>query len=194
MKRAFTLFAVFGLVAAACGSGPDAAPPTSVAQTSTTFSDPRIPVIFDYSPTVSDVGALVFLAVHPDVRLVAVTLPGTGEGHCSPGVEHTRGVLVALGLDDVPVACAPDRGYGELNPFPEDWRASSDSMDLPLAAPNETYNHRPILMSIEARYKELRLRFIKSGSLFLSLHEICCLCEIPSSLGFIKKSDTFRRR
>jgi len=138
MKRAFTLFAVFGLVAAACGSGPDAAPPTSVAQTSTTFSDPRIPVIFDYSPTVSDVGALVFLAVHPDVRLVAVTLPGTGEGHCSPGVEHTRGVLVALGLDDVPVACAPDRGYGELNPFPEDWRASSDSMDLPLAAPNET--------------------------------------------------------
>lgn len=150
MKRVSILLLVLGLIAVACGSGPEAAPPTSVAPTSTTPPDPRIPVIFDYSPTVSDVGALVFLALHPGVRLIAVTLPGTGEGHCTPGVEHTRGVLVALGLDDVPVACAPDQGYGPLNPFPEDWRASSDSMDLPVADSNETRSASELIAGLLA--------------------------------------------
>jgi inosine-uridine nucleoside N-ribohydrolase len=94
-------------------------------------------VIFDYSPTVSDVGALVFLAVHPDLRLIGVTLPGPGESHCEFGVAHTRGALVALGLGDVPVACGVDAGYGDLSSFPTEWRLSADTIDLPEAEPNE---------------------------------------------------------
>jgi pyrimidine-specific ribonucleoside hydrolase len=103
----------------------------------TVAPDLRTPVILDYSPTVSDLGALAFVAAHPDLRLVAVTLPGTGESYCEPGVAHTRGVLVELGLDDVPVACGPEDPTTGWNAFPTSWRVASSEMDLPLADPNE---------------------------------------------------------
>ncbi|MFQ5558807.1 MAG: hypothetical protein ACE5GB_15035, partial [Acidimicrobiales bacterium] len=76
-------------VAAAAVPAPDA--------TAAGLDDGRRPVILDYSPTVSDLGALAFLASHPGLRLVGVTLPGTGESHCGPGIAHTRGVLEDLG-------------------------------------------------------------------------------------------------
>lgn len=133
MQRALSLLVVLGLAGAACGSNPAAAPATSVAPTSTTLADLRTPVILDYSPTVSDAGALVFLAVHPDLRLIGVTLPGPGESHCEFGVAHTRGALAALGRSDVAVACGTDEGYGRLNPFPADWRQNADTIDLPEA-------------------------------------------------------------
>jgi pyrimidine-specific ribonucleoside hydrolase len=119
---------------------PTTSAPSTTAPSATTTtppSDPRIPVIFDYSPTVSDVGALAFLASHPDLRLLAVTLPGTGESYCEPGVAHTRGMLETLGLGDVPVACGPEDPTTGFNAFPTSWRVGSNEMDLPEAAPNE---------------------------------------------------------
>jgi hypothetical protein len=46
-------------------------------------------VIVDYSPTLSDVPALLYVAARPDVDLLAVTLPGTGESSCAIGVRRT---------------------------------------------------------------------------------------------------------
>ena len=37
------------------------------------------PVIVDYSPTVSDVGGLMYLLAHPRVDVIAISLPVTGE-------------------------------------------------------------------------------------------------------------------
>ena len=99
--------------------------------------DTRRPVILDYSPTVSDLGALVFLASHPDLRLIGVTLPGTGESHCEPGVSHTRGVLEQLGKGEVPVVCGPEDPVTGFNAFPTSWRIQSDEIGLPEATPNE---------------------------------------------------------
>lgn len=109
---------------------------TTVAEEPTTTM--RRPVILDYSPTVSDIGALAFLASHPSLELIGVTLPGTGESHCEPGVAHTRGVLTMLGLGDLPVACGPEEPLSGFNAFPTSWRVASDSMGLPVASPNET--------------------------------------------------------
>jgi inosine-uridine nucleoside N-ribohydrolase len=122
-------------------SAPAPSTTASPATTSTTTAAPQVsprrPVVLDYSPTVSDLGALAFLASHPDLELIGVTLPGTGESHCEPGVAHTRGVLTALGLGDVPVACGPEEPVTGFNAFPTSWRVASDEMDLPEAPPNE---------------------------------------------------------
>jgi inosine-uridine nucleoside N-ribohydrolase len=70
----------------------------------------------DYSPTVSDVGGLLYLLSHPGVEVLAITLPVTGEAGCELGLEVTLGILAMLEREDVPVACDPE--------FPldaEDW-------------------------------------------------------------------------
>ena len=51
-----------------------------------------VSVIVDQSPTVSDVGALGFLAARADVDLLAVTMPATGEADCvARGGDHPGG-------------------------------------------------------------------------------------------------------
>ena len=123
---------------------------TSVTETSEAILvvDGRTPVILDYSPTVSDLGALAFVAMHPELRLIAVTLPGTGESYCDEGVAHTRGVLVALGFNEVPVACGPDDPLTGWNAFPTSWRAGSSEMDLPTATPNDTRSAPELLADV----------------------------------------------
>jgi hypothetical protein len=53
----------------------------------------QLHVVLDYSPTLSDAGALLYLASNPRVDLLAVTLPGTGEADCGPGTRTTRSLL-----------------------------------------------------------------------------------------------------
>ena len=68
----------------------------------------RIPVIVDYSPTVSDVGGLMYLLAHQNVEVIAISLPMTGEAGCALGIEVTLGILAMFERDEVPVACSPD--------------------------------------------------------------------------------------
>jgi pyrimidine-specific ribonucleoside hydrolase len=145
VRRSIAVGLVFVMLLAACSDGtaatsvPDATTTTAASTTSTTsVPDSRTPVILDYSPTVSDVGALVFVASHPDLRLLAVTLPGTGESYCDEGVAHTRGLLELLGQGYVPVACGPNEPITGWNAFPTSWRVGSNEIDLPEAEPNES--------------------------------------------------------
>lgn len=62
-------------------------------------------VLVDYSPTVSDTGALLYLLAHPDVDVVAVTLPTTGEAGCDLGLRVTVGLLELMDQTEIPVAC-----------------------------------------------------------------------------------------
>ncbi len=84
---------------------------------------PRMPVVLDYSPTLSDAGALLYLASNPAVELLAVTLPGTGEADCEPGVRITRSLLTTAGLGDVPVGCGRNTPLIGDRDWPEEWRA-----------------------------------------------------------------------
>lgn len=85
-------------------------------------------MIFDYSPTVSDVGALLYLSSHPNVDLLAVTLPGTGESDCEPGVRTTRFVLELAGRPDVPVGCGRDKPLEGYRDWPTAWRAEANAI------------------------------------------------------------------
>lgn len=124
-----------GALASACDTDQPqtTAPPTTAAATR---PDP-LPVLVDYSPTVSDVGALMYLAATPDVDLRAVTLAGTGESRCAAAVPNTRALLALAGHDDVPVACGSVDPIGPGNEWPEEWRDAADALTpLELAAPS----------------------------------------------------------
>jgi pyrimidine-specific ribonucleoside hydrolase len=151
---------VLALLAAGCGS----ASPTATVSPTSVASGVRVPVILDYSPTVSDVGALVFLATHPRVELIGVTLPGTGESRCTPGVAHTRGILEVLGSGDVPVACGRDDAVGVLRAFPTGWRDRSDTMDLPDGLPNEQRTAPELIADLVADAR-LPVRIVAVGPL-----------------------------
>ncbi|MEO8363927.1 MAG: nucleoside hydrolase [Ilumatobacteraceae bacterium] len=81
-----------------------------------------IPVLLDYSPTLSDAGALLYLASNPKVELVAVTLPGTGEADCEPGVRTTRSLLKIVKYGDIPVGCGRNTPLIANRDWPEEWR------------------------------------------------------------------------
>jgi purine nucleoside permease/inosine-uridine nucleoside N-ribohydrolase len=90
---------------------------------------PRIPVIFDTDMAIDDWAALLYLARHPGVELLAVTVAGSGEAHCEPGVKNA---LALLDLVDphggVPVSCGdayPEDGYFV---FPVPWQEDMDRL------------------------------------------------------------------
>ena len=117
---ALTLSACDGGGAALTGASVTVASATSVVSESIT-SAPRplgkTKVVVDYSPTVSDVGALLYLLSHPNVDVVAVTLPVTGEAGCNLGVDVTLRILALLGRDSTPVACGLEMPAG-AKPWP----------------------------------------------------------------------------
>ncbi|MEO0438769.1 MAG: nucleoside hydrolase [Pseudomonadota bacterium] len=89
----------------------------------------RIPVVFDTDMAIDDWAALLFLAKHPTIDLKAVTVAGSGEAHCEPGV---RNVIALLALVDphhsVPVSCGdayPTDGYFV---FPVAWQEDMDRL------------------------------------------------------------------
>ena len=88
----------------------------------------RLQVIFDYSPTLSDANALLYLASNPAVDLLAVTLPGTGEADCEAGTRITRALLKLAGSGDVPVGCGRNAPLVGSRDWPEEWRAAANEL------------------------------------------------------------------
>ena len=116
---------------AGCGGGETAttSQPTNTAPSASQQDTAPIPMLVDYSPTLSDVTALLYLAEHPGVDLRAVTLAGTGESHCDAARPNTLALLALAGLDDVPVVCGPSTSVGPGNEWPEEWRQAADALD-----------------------------------------------------------------
>ena len=134
--RAAAILTATLIVSSACGSDSGSEPSSTSSESASTVSDSAPmsapsggrPMIVDYSPTLSDVPALMFLATHPDVDLLAVTLPGTGEADCGPGVRQTRALLVIAGHPDTPVGCGRDEPMEGDRDWPDAWRDSANNL------------------------------------------------------------------
>jgi len=98
-------------------TGPQASPAVTLT-TVVSAEDEPIPVIVDYSPTVSDVGGLMYLLSNPALEVRAISLPVTGEAGCDLGLRVTFGVLALFGREEIPVACDEERPE-----FAHDWPA-----------------------------------------------------------------------
>ena len=101
----------------------------------------EVSVIVDQSPTVSDVGALGFLAARRDVELLAVTMPATGEADCSLGAVATRAVLDAADRIGVPIGCGGEPLDG-TNEWPTAWSESADALAEIVAPGAEAATYR----------------------------------------------------
>lgn len=85
------------------------------------------PVIFDTDMAHEDMFAALFLLSHPNVDVRAITVSGTGESHCGPGVSHALGLVGLSGHTDIPVACGRETPLAGNHVFPAEWRQAVDN-------------------------------------------------------------------
>ncbi|MBL8132968.1 MAG: nucleoside hydrolase [Anaerolineae bacterium] len=87
-----------------------------------------LPIIFDTDMAFEDWIAMLFLLQHPAVEVRAVTIPGTGEAHCDPGVRNAMNLLMLAEKPDIPVACGRETPLFGSSTWPAEWREYVDRM------------------------------------------------------------------
>lgn len=91
-------------------------------------------VIIDTDMAHDDWTAVLYLLQRPDIEVIAVTVAGTGEAHCAPGMHHALELIQLAGESNIPVACGRKTALGNGHEFPAEWRTSVDALgglDLP---------------------------------------------------------------
>lgn len=90
--------------------------------------EPQIPkpVILDVDMAHEDMFSALFLLLHPNVDLRAMTVSGSGEAHCESGVANALGLVVLSGHADIPVACGRETPLAGNHEFPAEWRRAAD--------------------------------------------------------------------
>lgn len=91
------------------------------------FESPK-PVIIDTDMAADDWMAILYLLRRADVNVLALTIAGTGEAHCNPGVQRAMSLVQLGGHPDIPVACGRETPLQGMNAFPEDWRTWVDNL------------------------------------------------------------------
>ena len=84
------------------------------------------PVILDVDMAHEDMFSALFLLSHPNVDLRAITVSGTGEAHCEPGVRNALGLVALTGNKSIPVACGRETPLVGNHEFPAAWRQEAD--------------------------------------------------------------------
>ena len=87
-------------------------------------SPDAVPVLVDTDLAPDDLAALALLARHPDVDLVAITVPGTGELGCV-GRGLVADLFEGLGTPPPPLACGDTARGPDGRPFPQAWMVGS---------------------------------------------------------------------
>lgn len=117
-KLIFALLLVQITLLSACAQAPE---PVEI------VPDSPVPLIFDTDMAHEDMIAALFLLQHPNVDLRAITVAGTGEAHCQPGVRNAQGLAALAGVPELPVACGRETPLQGNHEFPAEWRQGADS-------------------------------------------------------------------
>lgn len=109
------------------------------------------PVIFDTDMAHEDMFAALFLLSHPNVDVRAITVSGTGEAHCAPGVAHALGLVKLSGHEDIPVACGRETPLMGDHVFPAEWRQAVDDaygVEIPAGGTASTLSASDLIVDI----------------------------------------------
>lgn len=92
------------------------------------LNEDAVPVIIDTDMAGDDWMAILYLLQRPDVNIIAITVTGTGEAHCDPGIRHALDLLMLAGRPDVPVTCGRESPLMGNHTFPMEWRNRVDNL------------------------------------------------------------------
>ena len=84
------------------------------------------PVVIDTDMAYDDWIALLYVLQRPELSVKAITVNGTGESHCEPGVRNALALIRLAGQANIPVACGREIPLQGEHVFPAEWRQSSD--------------------------------------------------------------------
>lgn len=85
-------------------------------------------VVIDTDMAADDWMAILYLLQRPDVDVKAITVAGTGEAHCGPGVQHALDLAALAGRPEIPVACGSEKPLPGGHTFPATWRRRVDGL------------------------------------------------------------------
>ncbi|HEX9259025.1 MAG TPA: nucleoside hydrolase [Acidimicrobiales bacterium] len=106
------------VTAAPLSSTVTTAPPTTVPETT--------PIVIDTDLAADDLVAILYLLSSPAVEIKAITVSGTGEAHCTPGVSIAAGLVELVGRSGIQVSCGRETPLQGSHVFPDDWRTRAD--------------------------------------------------------------------
>jgi inosine-uridine nucleoside N-ribohydrolase len=143
--RACMIILAAALLIAGCGSQ-NLVPDPSLIQIQT----PK-PVILDVDMAHDDMFAALFLLSHPNVDVKAITVSGTGEAHCGPGIAHALGLVKLSGHENVPIACGRETPLMGNHAFPAAWRQGADDaygVEIPAGGAASNLSASELIISI----------------------------------------------
>jgi pyrimidine-specific ribonucleoside hydrolase len=120
IRKIFNLSLI--LLLAACATQPTPQP-TPIPFTGTPRS-----IIIDTDMAADDWMAILYLLQRPDINIKAITVTGTGESHCKPGIRHALSLAMLAGQLDIPVTCGRETPLQGNHTFPSAWRANVDAL------------------------------------------------------------------
>lgn len=124
------------LASCAVDDMPLSEPPTAVMEAGGDSN--AIPVIFDTDMAIDDWAALLFLQRHPKVDMLALTIAGSGESHCEPGMKNALALLdISAPGTDIPVACGDPWPLDGYFVFPVPWQEDMDILSGVPVEPSE---------------------------------------------------------
>lgn len=120
----FRKILAFGLTLVLAACGIQTTPPS----TPTPITGPVRSVIIDTDMAADDWMAILYLLNRPDVSVAAITVSGTGEAHCEPGIKNAMSLTALAGQPDIPVSCGRTTPLQGDHAFPADWRTRVDDL------------------------------------------------------------------
>jgi pyrimidine-specific ribonucleoside hydrolase len=131
-RSIFSLVLALTFLMQACAS-PIVAPTPKAIPLSPTVRD----VIIDTDMAFDDWLGILYLLQRADINVVAITVVGTGEAHCAPGMQHALELIQLAGESGIPVTCGREAPLEGGHEFPLEWRERVDDLaglDLPASS------------------------------------------------------------
>lgn len=97
-------------------------------------------IIIDTDMAIDDWMAILYLLNKPNVEVKGITVTGTGEAHCAPGIENALKLVNLSKHAPIPIACG--RVYTDAfgTPFPLPWREQADAL-MNISLPTSKAKH-----------------------------------------------------